>query len=86
MGNNAHLGNITPEQQGELDEFIDEALHSHLRAPDLPDTGMLVVPGYVRTRHFEVKLHSVDRVGLAIYDLEKGEAKLIKGTGTVSFY
>lgn len=86
VGNNAHLGNITPEQQKRLDAFINTALQSHSRAPALPNRGILVVPGYVRTRHFDVKLDSIDQVGLVAYDLETGEAKLIKGTGTVSFY
>jgi hypothetical protein len=86
VGNSAHLGNITPEQQVTLDAFIDAALHSHLRAPTLPNRGLLVVPGYVHTSHFEVILDSVDQVGLVTYDLEKAEAKLIKGTGTVRIY
>jgi len=86
VGDSAHLGNITQEQQDRLDAFISTALQSHLQAPTLPNRGILVVPGYVRTRHFEVKLDSIDQVGLVAYDLETGEAKLIKGTGTVSFY
>lgn len=86
VGSNAHLGNITPKQQVKLDAFIHAALHSHIRTPALPVSGLLVVPGYVRTRHFDVMLDSVDQIGLVTFDLEKREARLIKGTGTVRFY
>jgi dipeptidyl aminopeptidase/acylaminoacyl peptidase len=86
VGNNAHLGNITPDQQEELDAFVDEALRAHHQAPALPESGLLVVPGYVRTRYFEVMLDSVDHVGLVAYDLKKRQAALIKGSGTILFY
>ena len=86
VGDRAHLGNITSEQQAKLDAFVDEALHAHHQAPALPENGLLVVPGYVHTRHFEVMLDSIDHVGLVAYDLKQKKAILIKGVGTVRFY
>ena len=86
VGNHAHLGNITPDQQAALDAFVEKGLHAAEHPPSLPDHGLLIVPGYVRTRHFEVRLESADQVGLVAFDLQKNEAKLLKGTGTIHFY
>ncbi|NHK26418.1 alpha/beta fold hydrolase [Parvularcula flava] len=85
VGSMAHLGNITSAQEADLAGFVDTALTHHAQAPQLPRKGLLVVPGYIRTRYFEVMLGSIDQVGLLAYDLDAGEAQLIKGTGRIRF-
>ena len=85
VGSMAHLGNITKEQDAALTAFVEKALDQHIRPPALPSKGLMVVPGYLRTRHFDVMLDSIDQLGLLAYDLNEGTAQLIKGEGTITF-
>lgn len=83
VGTRDHLGNITPALRAEIAAVGARALQSHTHAPVLPRRGLLVVPGFVRTKAFTVFMDSIDAVGLVAYDLDRNEIMLIKGEGRI---
>ena len=56
---------------GHYDEMVDFLLQ-HRAPPALPDTGLVTVGGYLKTRRLQVLLPSIDAVTDAEYDLRSG--------------
>lgn len=82
-GGRRHWDNITEEQMESLRAFHKVALSNHTQPPELPESGDLVVAGYLVTKKFAVFLESVDQVGHIHYDLKKKEVTFLERSGTV---
>ncbi len=76
VGYPGHFGGITPAQE----EFRKREGDAFIAAPPvpaaIPEKGFFTVAGFIRTRHFEVELENINRVGELHYDLSKNSFKL----------
>jgi hypothetical protein len=82
VGDERHWGNITDEQNTQKQQFEREALARH-DVPVLPESGRLIVAGYLVTRRFSVFMHSIDDVGIVDYDISERKVEFVRGGGSV---
>ncbi|MBT4978026.1 MAG: prolyl oligopeptidase family serine peptidase, partial [Gemmatimonadetes bacterium] len=85
VGDRSHLGKITDKQSASFAAFCDRALVDHQAPPVLPQSGELVVAGYLVTKHFTVFLDSIDHVARIRYDLDLREVDFVDGAGVISW-
>lgn len=78
--NRLHQANETKEQQGFRARVSDAFLQAHRTPPVLPQSGSLVVAGYLKTARFEVILDAIDRIGRVDYDLTTGRFEIHANT------
>lgn len=78
--NRLHQANETKEQQVFRARVSDAFLQAHRTPSVLPQSGTLVVAGYLKTARFEVIFDSIDRVGRMDYDLASGRFELRSAT------
>ena len=71
-----HFGGITSEQTAERKTLIERHLATHNKPIEIPRRGRFVVAGYLKTKHFEVVLDSVDRIGELDYDVDAAKFEL----------
>lgn len=82
VGTGDHWGRITPAQEKQKEAFCKLALACH-PGLQLPSSGELTVAGYVVTKHFQVFMNSISKVGEIRYDLEKKTIVFTEGEGKV---
>ena len=75
-----HWENITASQDSLRSAFVSNHLASHPTPVEIPPRGEFTVAGYLKTKHFEVVLDSVNQIARVIYDLGKKELKIIPGS------
>ena len=85
VGDRSHLGKITDKQSESFAAFCDRALVDHQAPPVLPQSGELVVAGYLVTKHFTVSLDSIEHVARIRYDLDLREVDFVDGAGVISW-
>ncbi|MBM3891522.1 MAG: hypothetical protein FJ388_20615, partial [Verrucomicrobia bacterium] len=71
-----HFGGISPEQTRQRNELVVRHLATHNKPVEIPPRGRFVVAGYLRTKHFQVTLDSVDHIAELDYDLAAGKFEL----------
>lgn len=77
-----HWGGITPGQETLRRELVTQHLASHHKPIEIPRKGRFVVAGYLKTKHFQVILDSVDHIGGVTYDLDAGKFDVTAKTAT----
>jgi len=80
VGMRSHWGNITSEQVEFHRKTGNTFLHTGAPPVEIPRQGRFVVAGYVKTKHFEVVLDSIDHVGEVEYDLDAAACKITAPT------
>jgi hypothetical protein len=82
VGDERHWGNITNEQNAQKQQFEREALAWH-GPPVLPESGRLIVAGFLVTKRFSVFMQTVDDIGIVDYDLSGQRVEFVTGNGKV---
>lgn len=77
-----HWENITPEQEALRQEFVSRHLSKDYKPVEIPRQGRFVVAGFLKTKQFEVILSNIDNIAEVIYDLDKGEFKILPASAT----
>ena len=80
VGGRGHFDNLTEVQTARRRALVDRHLGLARRPVEIPRQGRFVVAGYLKTRHFEVILDSVDRIGEVTYDLDRAVFELSSST------
>ncbi|MEE9431173.1 MAG: prolyl oligopeptidase family serine peptidase [Melioribacteraceae bacterium] len=69
----AHWENATKEQKQAKVQLTKNHFAKNLSPIEIPRSGKFIVTGYLKTKHFEVILESIDNIGEIIYNLDKDE-------------
>lgn len=69
VGDRSHLGGATSQQLHDLQERSEANRRRHEKPIELARSGVLLVGGYVYTKHFQVHLESVQQLATLQYDV-----------------
>ncbi len=69
----AHWENASKEQIDARLQLTNKHFIQNTEPIEIPRQGKFVVAGYLKTKHFEVILDSIDRIGEVTYNLDKEE-------------
>jgi pimeloyl-ACP methyl ester carboxylesterase len=76
VGNPGHYGGATPAQNDFRVKTGETFIRAEPQAVAIPEKAVFMVGGFIRTRHFEVELESINRVAELHVDLTKNLFKL----------
>lgn len=76
VGSPNHFDGMTADMQRLHQTLVARHHATHRQAPVLPEAGMMVVAGFLRTKRFEVLLENINQVALLHYDLSGGSFEL----------
>ena len=76
VGYPGHYGGATPAQNEFREKTGKEFLRFKPVPVAIPERGIFMIGGFIRTRHFEVELESVNRVAELHYDLKSNNFTL----------
>lgn len=79
MGGHDHLENVPEELRRQIARESDANRRSHRMPPSLPESGDLIVAGYLSTKFFTVFLSNIDEVTVLHYDLKEKRFSMIGG-------
>jgi pimeloyl-ACP methyl ester carboxylesterase len=76
VGHPGHYGGSTPAQTEFRLKTGEAFIQTEPTPAAIPEKGLFMVAGFIRTRHFEVELESINRVAELHYDLKRNRFKL----------
>ena len=72
VGKPDHFGGMTEEMNQQRKQLVAGQHAAHMQAPVLPESGLMVVAGFLKTKRFEVRLENINQVAILRYDLRRG--------------
>ncbi|MNG17538.1 hypothetical protein D3C84_1015320 [compost metagenome] len=76
VGERSHLTGISAEQSQMIAEHSERSRQVHRSTPQLPDSGVLLIGGYLIAKPFQIHLETVNGLAYMQYDLTNRKHRL----------